>query len=64
MVLRVELTYSEIANLLDVKYNSTSSTGYTLPPGISENSYIYSLLKSALPNEVKVNIVTGDIRLR
>ena len=36
MVSRMELTYHEIAEILDTKYIATSCTGYTLPAGTYE----------------------------
>ena len=38
IVFRMELTYSEIAGILDTKYIATSSRRYTLPTGIYEIS--------------------------
>ena len=64
MVFRMELTYSEIEKILDVKYIATSIIGYTLPVGIYEISDNNSMIKSLLPNNVKVNITIDDIRLK
>ena len=64
MVFRIELTYSEIEKILDVKSNPTSCTGYTLQPGIYEISDNNLILKPLLPDVVKVNITIDDIRLR
>ena len=64
MVFTMELTYSEIENILDMRYFPTSSTGYILPPGIHEISDINLMLKSLLPDEVKVEITNDHIRLR
>ena len=64
MVFRMGLTYSEIENILDMKYIPTLVSEYTLPLGIYEISDINSMLKSLLPDEVKVNIIIDDIRLR
>ena len=55
----VELTYSEIEKMLDVKYIATSTIGYTLPAGIYEVSDIKMMLKSLLPDEVEVDITIG-----
>ena len=33
MVFRMELTVSEIENIVDMKYFDAKSTGYTLPSG-------------------------------
>ena len=38
MIFRMELTYSEIAGILDTTYIATSSRRYTLPTGIYEIS--------------------------
>ena len=64
MVFRTELAYSKIEKILDIKYIATSVTAYTLPPGIYEITDINSMLKSLLPDDVKVNITIDDIRLR
>ena len=64
MVFRMELTYGETEEILDTKYTATSSTGYTLPPGIFEIAFFDLMLKSFFPDEVKVKITNNDIRLR
>ena len=64
IVFSFELTYSEILNILDMKYIDASSTGYTLPPGIHELTDIDLVLKSLPPDNVKLNITIDDIRLR
>ena len=47
-----------------MKYNDTSTLGYTLEQGIFEVSDIKFLLNSLNPDELKVNIKIDDIRLR
>ena len=47
-----------------MKYIATSSTAYTLPPGIYEVSDNTLMLKSLFSNEVKIDITIDDIRLR
>ena len=64
MVFRLELTDREIEKVLDMKYIDTSIIGYTLPPGIYENSDTNSKLKHLLPDEVKANISTDYIRVK
>ena len=64
MVFRTELTYSEIENILDMKNITKTSIGYTLPPGIKKGSDINLMLKSLLPDEVKVNFTIDDNRLK
>ena len=58
------LTYGEIEFILDMKYFDASSTGYTLLPGLYEISDLNLMLKSLLPNEVKVNITIDDNKIR
>ena len=64
MVSKRELTYSEIENIVDMKYIDASTTRYTLEPGIYEFSDNKLLIESLLPSDMKVNINIDDIRLR
>ena len=64
MVYRMELTYDEIVDILDVKYIAGSTIGKTTALGISEISDISLILKSSLPKGVKVNNTIHDIRLK
>ena len=64
MVHRLQLTYDEIVDTLDVKYKAGSTVGYTLVPGIYEFSDINLMIKSLLPNKVKVKNIIDDIRLK
>ena len=64
MVFRMELTYNEIENILDMKYIDASTTGHTLEPGIFEVSDFNMMIKSSLPDEVIVINSIDDIRLR
>ena len=64
MVYRMELTYEESRDVLDRKITSATSIGYTLPPGICEIRDNDLMLKSLLPDEVKVNLTNDDIRLK
>ena len=64
MVFRMELLYGEIENIIDMKYIDASSTGYTFPPGIYEITDINLMLKSLLPDEVKVKISVDDVRVK
>ena len=63
IVYRLQLTYNEIIDLLNVKYMPGSTIGYTLPPGVYEISDINSMLMSLFPGKVKVNIRMDDIRV-
>ena len=64
MVLRMELTYTQIGFTFDMKDTATAAIGYTLPPSIYEVSDINLMSKCLLPDEVEVNITFDDIRLR
>ena len=64
MVYRLQLTYDEVINILDVKYISGSTIGDTLSPGVYKISDINLMLKSLLPGKVKVNITIDDTRLK
>ena len=64
MVHRYHLTYDEIIDILDLKYIPTTTLGYTLTPGTYEVSDFKMMLKSLLPEEVKVNLTLDDVRLK
>ena len=44
MVFRMELTYHDVADMLDTQYIVAKTTGYTLPPGIYESNVIKLML--------------------
>ena len=56
MVYRMEFNYDEIVDILDVNYTAGSTIGCTVPPEIYEISHINLIIKSSLPNKVKVKI--------
>ena len=64
LVYRLQLTYDEIIYRLVIKYRAGSTIGYTLPRGVHETSDFNLMLKSLLPNKVKVNITVDDTRLK
>ena len=64
MIFRMELTYGEIVDLLDIKYIAGSIIVYTLPSRYNANSDLNLMLMSFLPNEVKTNFTIDDIGLR
>ena len=64
LVYRMQLTYDEIMDILDLKYIPTKRTGYSLIPGIFEVIDLNTTLKQILPDNVKVNITINDIRLK
>ena len=64
MVCRLQITYDEIVDVLDVKYIPASTKGYTFAPGVCEVTDITRMLKTLLPKDVKVKITIDDIRLK
>ena len=64
MVRRMQLTYDEIVDLLDVKYIAGSTNGYTILPGVDELSEINLMMKSLLPIKARVKITIDNFRLR
>jgi len=64
MVFRLELTYNEIIDILDIKYIPTLTKGYSLPCGIYEIRDIDFMIQSSLPNDVEVKNSIDGIRLK
>ena len=64
LVYRMQLTYDEIIDVLDLKYIPTKRTGYTLDPGIYEVVDLNNTLKYILPDNVKVSITIDDVGLK
>ena len=52
MVFAIESTSSEFGQVLDTKVLVASSTGYTLPIGMYENSDVSLMLESLLPDDI------------
>ena len=64
MVKRIQLTYDEIMDVLDIKYFPSERIGYTLLPGKYEVSDINTTLKYLSTDFVKVTITIDDIRIK
>ena len=64
LVYRMQLTYDEFMDVLDLKYITTKRTGYSLNPGIYEIVDLNNTLKYILPDNVKVDVTIDDIRLK
>ena len=64
LVYKMQLTYDEIIDVLDLKYISTKRKGFSLDPGIYEIVDLNNTLKYILPDNVKINITIVDIRLK
>ena len=63
LVYRMQLTYNEIIDIIDLEYIPTKRIGYSLNPGIYEVVDLNNTLKYILPDNVKVTITIDDIRL-
>ena len=64
LVYRMQLTYDEIIDVLDLKYISTKRIGYSLNPGIYEIVDLNNTLKHILPDNVEISFTIVDIRLK
>ena len=64
LVYRMQLTYNEIIDILDLEYIPTKRIGYSLNPGIYEVDDLNNTLKYILPDIVKVSVTIDDIRLK
>ena len=62
LVYRIELTYDEIIDILDLKNIPTNRTGCSLTPGIYEVNDLNDTLKYILPDNVKVSVTVDDVR--
>ena len=60
----MQLTRDEIIDILDLKYISTKTTGYSFNPGIYEVIDLNNVLKYILPDNVKVSVTIDDIRIK
>ena len=63
LVYRLQITYDEVVDILNVEYKAGSTIGYILPPGVFKINDFNLILKSLLPNEVKMKNTIDDIRL-
>ena len=64
MVSGKDLTYHKVAEILHTTYIDANYTGYTFRPGNFEVFDTISMLKSLLPDDVKINIKIDDIKLK
>ena len=56
LVYRIQLTYDEIINILDLKYISTKRMGYFIEPNIYNVVDLNKTLKNILPNNIKIKV--------
>ena len=64
LVYRMQLTYDEIIDVLDLKFISTERRGYSLNTGIYEVIDLNNTLKHILNDNVKLSITNDDFRLK
>ena len=64
LVYRMQLTYDETIDILDLKYFLTKRMGYSLNLGIYEVVDLNNILKHILPDNVKVSVTIDDVRLK
>ena len=64
LVYRMQLTYDEIINILDLKYIPTKRIGYSIKPNIYNVVDINKTLKNILPDNVKINITIDERRYK
>ena len=55
LVHRMQLTYDEIINILDLKYIPTKRIGYSIEPNIYNVADLNKTIKNILPNNVKID---------
>ena len=61
---RMQLTYNETIDILDLEYIPTKRNRYSVNPGIYEVNDLNNTLKHILPDNIKVTITIDDIRLK
>ena len=60
LVYRMQLTYNEIINILDLKYIPTKRKGYSIKPNIYNVVDLNKTLKNILPDNIKINITIDE----
>ena len=64
LLYRMQITYDEIIDVLDLTYISTKRSGYSMNPGIYEVVDLNNSLKYILSDNVKVSVTNDDVRLK
>ena len=64
LIYRIQRTYNEIIDILDLEYIPIKRTRYSLNPAIYEVIDLNNTLKHILLDNVKVNVTIDDIRLK
>ena len=60
LVYRMQLTYNEIINILDLQYTPTKRIGYSIEPNINNAPDLNKTLKNILPDNVKINVTIDE----
>ena len=60
LVYRMQLTYNEFIDILDLKYISTKRIGYSIEPNIYNVVDLNKTLKNILPNNVRIDITIDE----
>ena len=60
LVYRMQLTYDEIINKLDLKYIPTKRKGYSIEPNIYNVVDLNKTLKDILPDNIKINVTIDE----
>ena len=60
LVYRMQLTYNEIIDILDLKYIPRERIGYSIEPNIYNIVDLNKTLKQILPNNVKIDITIDE----
>ena len=63
LVYRMQLTYDEVIDVLDLKCIPTKRAAYSLNPSFYEVDDLNNTLKYILPDNVKVTVTIDDIRI-
>ena len=60
LVYRMQQTFNEIIDILDLKYISTKRIGYSIEPNIYNVVDLNKILKNILPGNVKINVTIDE----
>ena len=64
LVYRMQITYDEIMENIDLKYIPTKRSGFSINPGFYGVADSGNTLKHILPDIVKVSVTIDDVRLK
>ena len=60
LIYRMQLTYNEIIDILDLEYIHTKRVGYSIEPNIYNVVDLKNILKKILPDNVKINVTIDE----